>query len=91
MVKLLVKLFDEHKAAAKEYEAIIKADVVVTEKIQKDEKVDYTLSRLRAKLFESGQEPLLVISARIPKAGMWAYITGLSFINANLSCYIDPQ
>lgn len=41
--------------------------------------------------FESGQESLLVISARIPKAGMWIYITGLSFINANLSCYIDPQ
>ena len=91
MVKILVKLFDEHKAAAKESEAIIKAAVVVTEKLSPDEKVDYTLSRLRAKLFESGQEPLLVISARIPKAGVWAYITGLSFINANLSCYTDPQ
>lgn len=83
MVKLLVKLFDEHKAAAKESEAIIKAAVVVTEKLSQ--------SRLRAKLFESGQEPLLVISARVPKAGVWAYITGLSFMNANLSCYTDPQ
>lgn len=91
MVKLLVKLFDEHKAVAKESEAIIKAAILVTEKLSQDEKVDYALSRLRAKLFESGQESLLVISARIPKAGMWAYITGLSFINANLSCYIDPQ
>ena len=90
-LKKFRKVIDEHKAVAKESEAIIKAAILVTEKLSQDEKVDYTLSRLRAKLFESGQESLLVISARIPKAGMWTYITGLSFINANLSCYIDPQ
>lgn len=90
-LKRFRKVVDEHKAVAKESEAIIKAAIAVADKLSQDEKVDYTLSRLRAKLFESGQESLLVISARIPKAGMWAYITGLSFINANLSCYIDPQ
>lgn len=61
------------------------------DELSKNNETDHTLSRIRAKLFESGQESLLVISARLPKAGMWAYIAGISYMNANLGRYVDPQ
>lgn len=90
-LKKFRKVVDEQRAVAKESEAIIKAAIISADELSKNNETDHTLSGIRAKLFESGQESLLVISARLPKVGMWAYIAGISYMNANLGRYVDPR
>ena len=90
-IKRFRKVVDEQSDVAEESEAIIKAAVISADELFNNNETDYTLSRIRAKLFESGQESLFVISNRLPKAGMGAYLAAISYMSANLRFYADPR